>query len=115
MLVSGLFAWRGKAPTALDSSNTGHGQPPVNPDDDVLPTRVTLMTVLLVLYVMAMPSLGFLLDSGLFLLASFCYLWKRPCWVSLSVSLLSVLAIHLLFRVVFQVVLPRGVLPDLLF
>ena len=81
----------------------------------VLPVRVVVVAVLLALYVMAMPTLGFLLGSGLFLIASIGYLWKKPLWVSVSVSLLSLAVIHVVFRLVFQVILPQGTLVNLYF
>lgn len=81
----------------------------------VLPARVAVVTVLLALYILAMPTLGFLLDSGLFLIASIGYLWKKPLWVSVSVSLLALAVIHVVFRLVFQVILPQGTLVNLYF
>ena len=108
MLISALFAFRGK-PVPAPVEPSANPPPAANDDMRVLPARVALMTVFVILYVLAMPSLGFLLDSGLFLLASFCYLWKKPFWMSLLTTLLSLLVIHLLFRVVFQVILPTGV------
>ncbi len=113
MLVSGLCALRGKTATSAATEPAAGSSSDNNTVMQVLPVRVVLMAGLLVLYVLAMPTLGFLLDSGLFLLASFCYLWKRPFWLSLVTSLLSLLVIHLLFRVVFQVILPTGVIPGL--
>lgn len=109
MLISALFAFRGKKPGAVDAGDndtTAAGNMPV------LPARVALMATMLILYILAMPLLGFLLDSGLFLLASFCYLWKKPLWMSLITTALSLIVIHLLFRVVFQVILPAGTLLD---
>ncbi|MFK7995969.1 MAG: tripartite tricarboxylate transporter TctB family protein, partial [Granulosicoccus sp.] len=80
-----------------------------------LPPRVVVLTVLLVLYVVAMPTLGFLLCSGLFLIASISYLWKKPVWQSVLVSVVSLLVIHIVFRIVFQVILPRGTLIEMFF
>lgn len=79
----------------------------------VLPQRVIVVTVLLALYVTAMPTLGFLLCSGLFLFISISYLWKKPLWLSLCVSLASLFIIHILFRRVFQVILPEGTIISL--
>ncbi|MFK8080929.1 MAG: tripartite tricarboxylate transporter TctB family protein [Granulosicoccus sp.] len=76
----------------------------------VLPRRVVIITLLLVFYVVAMPTLGFLLCSGLFLLASITYLWNKPLWQALLVSAVALVVIHVVFRQVFQVILPRGTL-----
>ncbi len=79
----------------------------------VLPLQVAVVTVLLVLYVISMPTLGFLLSSGLFLIASISYLWKKPVWMALLVALGSLFVIHVVFRQVFQVILPQGTLINL--
>ena len=80
----------------------------------VLPRRVIVITVVLTLYVVAMPTLGFLLSSGLFLFFSIAYLWRKSVWLSLLLSLSCLLVVHLLFREVFQVILPEGTLIRLL-
>lgn len=74
----------------------------------VFPRRLLLMTVLLFAYVLLMPRLGFLAASGLFLFVSTSWLWRRPWWAALAVTLFSLLAVHMLFRRLFQVVLPQG-------
>ena len=115
MLVSALFALRSKpAEPVLEQRELNEPSlPPSIDSTPALPARVALMTGLLILYVLAMPLLGFLLDSGLFLFASFCYLWKKPVWISLITSLVALAVIHILFRLVFQVILPTGTFLDL--
>ncbi|ASJ72668.1 tripartite tricarboxylate transporter TctB family protein [Granulosicoccus antarcticus] len=78
-----------------------------------LPIRVVVVALLLILYVLAMPTLGFLLDSWLFLFACITYLWNRSIWFALLISVVSLLAIHVIFRILFQVILPQGTLPGL--
>lgn len=74
----------------------------------LLPARVVLFTVLVVVYVAVIPSIGFLPASGGLLFVSIWALWRKgPVW-SLAISLLSIGVIYLLFRVVFSVVLPSG-------
>lgn len=86
----------------------------VAPSSTILPGRVIIISVLLLLYVLAMPTLGFLLDSGLFLFACMAFLWNRSIWIAALISILSLLVIHLIFRMVFQVILPQGSLFTLL-
>ncbi len=93
--------------THIDSSSSPKSPLDV---DTVLPTRVIAITALLALYVAAMPTLGFLLCSGLFLFISISYLWKKSLLISLCTSLVALLIIHIVFRRVFQVVLPEGTL-----
>ncbi|ABG31477.1 tripartite tricarboxylate transporter TctB family protein [Roseobacter denitrificans] len=74
----------------------------------LFPLRVVLFTLLVGLFVAVIPSLGFLPASGGLLFVSIWALWRKgPVW-ALVLSLLSVGAIYVLFRVVFQVVLPLG-------
>lgn len=74
----------------------------------LFPLRVVLFTLLVAAYVGSIPIVGFLPASGGFLFVAIWTLWtKGPGW-SLAISLLSIGLIYLLFRVVFQVVLPMG-------
>lgn len=74
----------------------------------LFPLRVVLFTVLVTVFVAAIPSVGFLPASGGLLFVSIWALWRKgPVW-SLAISLLSIGVIYLLFRVVFSVVLPTG-------
>lgn len=99
MIISALFI--------LFGERTSDVTPDVLP---TLPARVGVITLLLVLYIIAMPALGFLVCSGLFLFASISYLWTKPLWLSLLISIVALLIIHLIFRLAFQVILPQGTL-----
>jgi len=60
------------------------------------------------LYMFLVEPLGFNLSSFLFLLASFSYLYRRGFWLALGLSIGSVAAIYVVFRLVFRVVLPEA-------
>ncbi|MFK7890541.1 MAG: tripartite tricarboxylate transporter TctB family protein [Granulosicoccus sp.] len=74
----------------------------------IVPVRHWVLIAMVVFYLVAMPYLGFFLSSGLFLLCAFQYLWKRPVVITLVLTIVSLLAIYLVFREVFQIVLPQG-------
>lgn len=74
----------------------------------LLPTRLLLFSVLLLLYALAIPRIGFMAASGGFLFLSILYLWRRGAVWSIAVSLIAILAVYVLFRLMFQVVLPTG-------
>ncbi len=76
----------------------------------ILPLRIIIVVVLITAYVIAMPWLGFLLASALFLFLSFSYLWRKSFLVSLLITLVAVVSVYLIFRKLFQVVLPKGTL-----
>lgn len=82
---------------------------------DITPLRQTVMVVLVGLYILAMPWLGFLAASGVFLFVSIQFLWRRSFWLTALVSLAGLAAIHVVFSLVFQVVLPKGTLLQGLF
>lgn len=76
----------------------------------VVPLRLVAVVALIAAYAAAMPYLGFMAATGLFLLATLLYLWRRGLWRSLAVTAAALVAIQLVFREVFQVVLPGGTL-----
>lgn len=76
----------------------------------ILPVQLIVMISLVGLYIASMPWLGFILASGLFLFASFVYLWRKNVIISVALTVFSLSCIYGIFRVVFQVVLPKGTL-----
>jgi len=104
MLVSALFILRD---TARLSAVAGDEKPFFA---EICPTRLIVMTGLVLLYLVVMPWLGFVVASSAFLFASIAYLWHRNIIWSLLVSLVSISMIYVVFRMVFQVVLPKGTL-----
>ncbi|MCR9111380.1 MAG: tripartite tricarboxylate transporter TctB family protein [Rhodobacteraceae bacterium] len=74
----------------------------------LFPLRVVLFTLLVAIYVAVIPSIGFLAASGGLLFVTIWALWRKGPLPALLIALLSIAAIYVLFRVVFQVVLPIG-------
>ena len=83
--------------------------------NEVTPLRQAVMLGLVAAYVALMPWLGFILASGLFLFVSISFLWRRSFLLTTAISALALGAIYLVFRIVFQVVLPKGTLLQGLF
>lgn len=79
---------------------------------DILPPTVVLFAAALVLYGILLKPLGFLPTSALFLIVAIKYLAKRGWLWTLGVSLGSLIAIWLIFRIVFSVLMPAGILPE---
>lgn len=100
MLLSALFILKD---SFAGLANTEHPE-----NLPLLPKQVALTAAYVVLYVLLMPLLGFLIASSLFLFASLLTLWKKPVWQAALVTFVSLIAIHFIFRIVFQVILPRG-------
>jgi putative tricarboxylic transport membrane protein len=78
---------------------------------EVLPAEVAIYALILVGFMLALEPLGFVLASFLFLLISFLYLQRKGILPALLISGGAVGLILLVFRHVFQVVLPEGVWP----
>jgi hypothetical protein len=74
----------------------------------IVPLRFAVLTALVGAYILAMPALGFMVSSALFLFATLWLLWRRGPVRAALVTVVSLAAIWLVFRELFQVVLPRG-------
>ncbi|AVW89644.1 tripartite tricarboxylate transporter TctB family protein [Celeribacter baekdonensis] len=80
--------------------------------EDITPPLVIILALFLVAYGILLKPLGFLPTSALFLIASIKLLSKRSWGFTLLVSLGSLLAIYLVFRIVFTVLMPAGIVPE---
>lgn len=79
---------------------------------DILPVTVVVMTLFLLGYALLLRPLGFLPTSALFLIAAIKMLSKRSWAFTLIVSLGSLVTVWLIFRIVFSVLMPAGVVPE---
>jgi hypothetical protein len=82
-------------------------------DTPILPATVAIFTGLVIAYALLLSPLGFLPSSFLFLFAGMRLLYPRGGWLRSGVIALGALvAIYVIFRLVFQVILPEGVVPE---
>ncbi|MGP3698515.1 tripartite tricarboxylate transporter TctB family protein [Rhodobacter sp. NSM] len=79
---------------------------------DIFPPVAGLLVLLLVSYALLLRPLGFVPTSALFLVASIKLLSRRGWTFTLLVSFGSLLAIWLVFRIVFTVLMPAGIFPE---
>ncbi|ETA50538.1 tripartite tricarboxylate transporter TctB family protein [Ponticoccus alexandrii] len=79
---------------------------------DILPPVVMLFAALLIAYGLLLRPLGFLPTSALFLITAIKILGRRGWGWTLAVSLGSLLLIWLIFRILFSVLMPTGILPE---
>lgn len=77
---------------------------------DVVGPKVLFIGVLITAYLFLLESLGFVTASALFLSVAICGLHRRNYAGLIALSLVTVAVIYLLFRYVFIVILPQGVL-----
>jgi hypothetical protein len=74
----------------------------------IIPPRLAVLTAFVVVYILAMPLLGFMASSAVFLFAALWLLWRRGPLRSALLTAVSLVAVWLVFREIFQVLLPRG-------
>ena len=79
---------------------------------DILPLRVVVLVAMLVGFGLALKPVGFLPSAALFLILAIKYLARRGWGFTLAVSLGGLAAIWLIFRIVFTVLLPAGIVPE---
>lgn len=79
---------------------------------DILPVMVIAFIGLLIVFGLLLKPLGFVLTAALFLICAI-KLLSRKGWVyTISIAFLSLVIIWVVFRVVFTVLLPAGILPE---
>lgn len=76
------------------------------------PIVVGAMMAFIVLYAVMLEQLGFLSTSLLFLVISLRTLSQFSMLSILGLSTLCLMAIYIVFRLIFQIVLPEGILPE---
>ncbi|WP_236638181.1 tripartite tricarboxylate transporter TctB family protein [Mangrovicoccus ximenensis] len=78
----------------------------------MLPGVVVVMAAALVAFGMVLVPLGFVPAAAIFLVLSIRFLSGRGWGFALAVGAGSLVAIWLVFRIVFTVLLPAGILPE---
>lgn len=79
---------------------------------DILPPVVMVMALFLLAYGVLLRPLGFLPTSLLFLVAAIKLLSRRGWVWTLGIALGALVVIWLVFRLVFTVLMPAGILPE---
>ena len=79
---------------------------------DIMPARIAIVALMLIIYAFALKPVGFLPTSAVFLILTIKYLGKRSWLFSAGIGLLSLFVIYLIFRIVFTVLMPAGIVPE---
>ncbi|MEQ9329253.1 MAG: tripartite tricarboxylate transporter TctB family protein [Rhodospirillales bacterium] len=79
---------------------------------EILPPNVIFMVGMMAAYIVMLQQLGFLPTSQNILLVTIKALWGKGALVTLATSLLVLVAIYLVFRIVFSVLMPEGIVPE---
>jgi hypothetical protein len=78
----------------------------------ILPMRIVIFAGMIAVFAVLLGPLGFLPASFLFLFAAMQFLWRQHPARTLLLTLVSLIIAYGLFRLVFQVVLPEGIVPE---
>lgn len=78
----------------------------------ILPFTIAVMCGLIILFAVVLQKVGFVLTGLVFLWVAIWFLQKRSPLSAAWVALLCVLIIYVLFRLIFQVILPEGIIPE---
>ncbi len=79
---------------------------------DILPPAVIVMMLFITGYALLLTSLGFLPTSLIFLILSVLYLRRGGLIFAVGVSLLALVLVYIVFRLVFSVLMPAGIVPE---
>ncbi|CUB05470.1 tripartite tricarboxylate transporter TctB family protein [Marinomonas fungiae] len=77
-----------------------------------LPMVVGFMMAMVIIYAVLLEQLGFIIASLLFLFITLRTLSQRSALWSLGLAVISLAIIYIIFRLIFQIVLPEGVVPE---
>ncbi|MBO0663104.1 tripartite tricarboxylate transporter TctB family protein [Jiella sp. MQZ9-1] len=91
-------------------------QTPANREEtlkhDILPPMIAIFAGLLIGYALLLEPLGFLPTSFLFLTVAIRLLSKRSIIHAALIALFSLILVYVLFRIVFTVLVPPGIVPE---
>lgn len=79
---------------------------------DILPPVVIVMMLFIAGYAVLLVPLGFLPTSFLFLFLSILYLQRGGMVFAFSVSLFALVCVYIVFRLIFTVLMPAGIVPE---
>lgn len=79
---------------------------------DIVPPVAVILALMLIAYGILLRPLGFLPTSALFLVAAIKILGGRSWFFALGVALVSLAGIWVVFRLVFTVLMPPGIVPE---
>jgi putative tricarboxylic transport membrane protein len=78
----------------------------------ILPNVVLGFGALVLGYGLVLESLGFILSSFAFLFGGILLLYRRGLRPALGWALVSIVAVYVIFRLMFKVILPEGIVPE---
>lgn len=78
----------------------------------VIPGSVAVFCGFILIFAVILKTVGFILTAFSFLLVSIWFLQKRGFIPAFLLALLTIVLVYIIFRLVFKVVLPEGIVPE---
>ena len=78
----------------------------------ILPPRILVMMVMVVVFSLTIENVGFLISSFVLLTLSFFIYYKRNVLLAMCISIAALIVVYIIFRLVFLVILPEGIIPE---
>lgn len=78
----------------------------------VFPPIVGIVMGLIFIFAVMLESVGFILSSFAFLFVGIQFLYRRSVMTTLTITVFALMVVYVIFRLVFQVVLPEGIVPE---
>jgi putative tricarboxylic transport membrane protein len=80
--------------------------------EQILPATVAIMIGSIFIFAIVLETVGFIITAFVFLVISLQLLHRRGIGQSLLFSAIGLVVIYLVFRIIFVVVLPEGIIPE---
>lgn len=78
----------------------------------VLPPVVTVFFLMVLAFAFVLDAFGFIIAATCFLLVAIGYLDRHSVLRTVATTLTAIVVIYIIFRLIFRVILPEGVLPE---
>lgn len=78
----------------------------------ILPPVVAIMIAIILIFGIMLETIGFIISAFVFLVVSIQFLHQKGLIRSILLSVFALTVIYIIFRLVFSVILPEGVIPE---
>lgn len=79
---------------------------------NVLPPIVSIIIAVIFIMGIVLETLGFIISALIFLIISIQFLHQKGLARSILLSVLAITVIYIVFRLIFSVILPEGIIPE---
>ena len=78
----------------------------------IMPPIVGVVIALIVLFAIMLEPIGFIISALVFLFLGVTFLQRSSILFTTVITLVCLISVYFIFRIIFQVVLPEGIIPE---